>query len=206
MLRAKVSPDGEKIVAACQDGSFQIVSKNNMYSRAEQICNTPYKSEITDLKWFDDSMRFLSRAQDNTMRLFDVRNFTRPVFSWYELENNHERTELAISPDQKYVVTGTSNTKTLPSCLAFFDMDMLSEITRIPLSIDAKVTCVNWNRKLNQIFVGVGSDIVGFFNPKISKDGAMLPLAKKKKEWRPEDIVYQRPVFTPHALPMFSKD
>lgn len=161
-----------------------------MYSRTEQVCNTPYKAEITDLRWFEDSTRFLSRAQDNTMRLFDIRNFSRPLFSWYELENNHERTEVAISPNQKCVVTGTSNTRASPSCLAFFDMDLMSEITRVPLSLDSKVTCLNWNPKLNQLFAGVGEKVIGFFNPNLSKDGAMLPVAKKKKEWRPEDIVY----------------
>ena len=142
------------------------------------------------MKWFSDSSRFLTRAQDNTMRLFDIRNFSRPIFSWYELENNHERTELAISPDQRYVVTGTSNTRNLPSCLAFFDMELMAEIARIPVSVECKVTCVNWNEKINQILVGVGPNIVGYFSPSLSKNGAMLPVAKKKKEWRPEDIVY----------------
>lgn len=77
------------------------------------------------------------------MRLFDIRNFSRPLFSWYELENNHERTELAISPDQRHVVTGTSNTRNVPSSLAFFDMELMTEIARVPVSVDAKVTCVN---------------------------------------------------------------
>lgn len=147
--KSRISSDGEKILASCEDGSYQILSKNNRYSRPEMVCNTPYKSQITDLKWFRDSNRFLSRGQDNTMRLFDIRNFTRPLYSFYELENNHESTEVAISPDQKIVVTGTSNTKSRPSTLVFFDMDTMSEITRVPISETGKVTCVNWNEKLN---------------------------------------------------------
>lgn len=170
------------------------------------VCRTPYKNEITDLRWFRDDVRFLSRGQDNTLRMFDIRNFSRPLYTWYELENNDENTEIAISPDQKYVVTGTSNTKTRPGCLAFFEMESMTEITRVPICETGKVTCVNWNSKLNQIFVGAGSNIIGFYNPKISQNGAMLCVGKKKREWQPEDYKYARPVLTPHALTMFNKD
>ena len=93
-----------------------------------------------------------------------------------------------------------------PSCLVFFEMDEMNEITRVPISETGKVTCVNWNEKLNQIFIGAGSEIIGYYNPKISKDGAMLCVGKKKREWQPEDYKYARPVLTPHALPMFNKD
>lgn len=204
--KSKLSHDGGMILASCQDGSYQVFTKKNRYTRPEMVCRTPYKNEITDLQWFRDGSRFLSRGQDNTMRLFDIRNFTRPVYTWYELENNHESTEIAISPDQKFAVTGTSNTRQRPSCLAFFDMESMNEITRVPISETGKVTCVQWNEKLNQIFIGAGSDIIGYYNPKVSKDGAMLCVGKTKRQWQPEDYKYARPVLTPHALPLFNKD
>jgi WD40 repeat protein len=202
----KCSPDGSKILVACEDGSYQIFTEKNRYSRPESLCRTPYTKEITCLEFFDDSLRFVSRGQDNTLRMFDLRKFERPVYSWYELENNHEVTGACISPCQNYILTGTSNTKTRPGCLAFLSVEDGTEVTRIPLAETGKVTCVQWNRKLNQLFVGAGKELKAFYDPQISKDGAMLCVNKAVRRWRPEDFEYERPVLTPHALPLFNND
>lgn len=204
--QTKLSPDGSKILVACQDGSYQVFCGRNRFTRPVHLCRTPYNCEITSLDFFEDNMRFVSRGQDNTMRLFDLRKFERPVYSWYELENNHEKTAVVVSPDQKYLLTGTSNTKTVPGCLVITDVQSCEELTRIPLSIDGKVTCINWNKKLNQIFVGAGKIVKAFFNPKISNNGVILSLSRKDKEWKPDHYQYQRPIFTPHALPLFNND
>lgn len=203
---SKLSKDGSKILVACQDGSFQIFCGKNRYTRPTHCCRTPFTQEVTSLDFFRDENRFVSRSQDNTMRLFDIRKFERPVYSWYELENNHERTAVIVSPDQKYLLTGTSNTKLSPGCLVIVDTESCNELTRLPLSLNGKVTCINWNEKLNQIFIGAGKTLKAFFNPEISNYGAILSLGKKEKEWRPEHFEYQRPILTPHALPLYYDD
>ena len=204
--KSKVSHDGRKILVACQDGSYQIFNAKNNYCRPEARCDTPYTTEITSLDFFGDDMKFVSRGQDNTMRLFDLRKFDRPAYTWYELENNHEQTSAIVSPDQKYILTGTSNTKVRPGCLVVVDASTCEEITRLPLVEDGKVTCINWNEKLNQIFVGAGSQLKAFFSLSLSNKGVLSTLRNKEREWKPEDFEYKRPVLTPHALPLFNKD
>jgi hypothetical protein len=45
---------------------------------------------------------------DHSMKIWDVRNTKNALHSWYNLENNHSGAKFCISPDEKYIVTGTS--------------------------------------------------------------------------------------------------
>jgi WD40 repeat protein len=67
--------------------------------------------QVTGVKWFKDNWRFVTRGTDNTMRVFDIRNFDRPVDSVYELYNNYGNLGVEISPCEKYLVTSISPIK-----------------------------------------------------------------------------------------------
>lgn len=203
--KTNVFPDGSKIIAASEDGSYFVFSDKNRYSSHEQVYRSPYKFEVTSLLCFKDGHRFLSRNQDNTMKLFDIRKFDRPVHTWYELYNNHSHTGICFSPDEKYIVTGSSNSKTAPGCLHFIDTHTSEEITRVPL-IDNKVTAVVWSEVLNQLFVGAGNTVKCFFDPKLSSQGVMSCIGRGFKKVTADNVQYARPIMTPHALPIFSKD
>jgi len=200
-----IAPDGNNIIAACQDGSFQVFTTKNKYSRAELQLFTESSAQVTHLKYFYDGYRFLSRSQDNTMKLYDTRKLTRAIYSWYELDNNHEQTQIALSPDEGLILTGTSATKTKPGCVVFINADTYEELTRVPVTT-GKVSALTWNEQLNQLIVGAGSDIKCFFSPKLSQDGVMLGSNKQQREWRPDDFEPQRPVFVPHAPTLFNTD
>jgi WD40 repeat protein len=45
---------------------------------------------------------------DHTMKIWDVRNNKTPLEAIYNLENNLPGCRLALSPDEKYILTGTS--------------------------------------------------------------------------------------------------
>lgn len=203
--KANVFPDGSKIVAASEEGSYFIFNGNNKTRFHDLVYRSPYKFEVTSLLCYQDGHHFLSRCQDNTMKLFDIRRFERPVYTWYELYNNHSHTGMCFSPDEKYILTGSSNTKTSPGCLHFIDTKSFDEITRVPL-IDNKVTAVVWNSVLNQIFVGAGNSIKVFFDPKISQNGVMHCIGRGFKKVTADDFQYSKPIMTPHALPIFNKD
>lgn len=205
VYQAEISQDGSFILASCEDGSLQTFSGKNRYLRPQQVYRSPYKLEMTDMKVFRDNHRILTRNQDNTMRLYDLRRFDRPVYSWYELDNNHSHTQICISPNEEFILTGTSNTKTTPGCLYIFKAKDYEEVSRIPL-VAGKVTVMKWIEELNQIFVGVGTSLVSFYDPTMSQKGAIPSITKKIRKWMPEDFEYQRPVMTPHALPLFNQD
>ena len=203
--KTNVFPDGSKIIAASEDGSYFVFSDKNRYSSPELVYRSPYKLEVTSLLCYDDGHQFLARCQDNTMKLFDIRKFDRPSYTWYELYNNHPHTSMCFSPDKKLIVTGSSNTKTHPGCLHFIDSKNFEEITRVPL-IDDKVTAVVWHEALNQLFVGAGKTVKVFFDPHLSKNGVMNCMGKGFKKFTADDVEYERPIMTPHALPIFNKD
>lgn len=203
--KSNVFPNGSKIIAACEDGSLFVFSDKNSYSAPELTYRGPYKFEVTSLACYRDGFQFLSRCQDNTMRLYDLRRFDRPVHTWYEMPNNHSHTGICLSPDEKYILTGSSNTKNDPGCLYFIQSCDYETIAKVPL-IDNKVTAVHWNEALNQIFVGAGNSIKAFYNPKISQGGVMHCVGRGVKKVTADDVDYDRPIMTPHALPMFNNN
>ena len=68
-------------------------------------------SEVTCVKIFRDSTKFASRAQDNTLKLWDVRQQKEPFLSWEGLECSVEKLQCCFSPNDKIVVTGTEAVK-----------------------------------------------------------------------------------------------
>jgi hypothetical protein len=45
---------------------------------------------------------------DDSLKMWDIRLASKPVFEWHDLVNLSPKTNIAISPDKKVVVTGTS--------------------------------------------------------------------------------------------------
>ena len=169
-----MTSDGKLIISGCEDGSYQLFSLKNNWSRPVLEYRKGVDMEITDIKFFKDDQRFITRASDNTMRLFDIRNFKSPVHTWYELFNNSPFTSVAISPNEEFIVTGTSNTKTKLGTLNFFYSSPgqdYKEVGRIPVA-QGMVNSVIWPAELNQIIVGAGNDVKVFYDPNMSKKGA----------------------------------
>ena len=67
------------------------------------------------------------------------------------LPNNLETTNICLSPDAKYIVTGTSfPDRNQLGGVVFFDRKEMKEIYRTPVS-DKGVINVLWNRHINQV-------------------------------------------------------
>jgi WD repeat-containing protein 70 len=65
----------------------------------------------------------VSRSQDNTMKLWDVRNTRSAVKVWENLENSNVGSKVCLSPDEKYILTGTTYDRETekPGTLKIFD-------------------------------------------------------------------------------------
>ena len=108
------SQKGEIIMGGCQDGSLQLwdFRENNLYRPSVFIpfAHAP-NSEVTCILGFRDSRRFVSRALDDSMKVWDMRKSDQPLFSWDEqhsLFNLNPKTSVTLSPNEKIVLTGTS--------------------------------------------------------------------------------------------------
>lgn len=47
-----------------------------------------------------------SRSGDGTMKLWDLRNFKRPLAAWDGLDTNYANTSCCFSPDERLLLTG----------------------------------------------------------------------------------------------------
>ena len=56
-------------------------------------------------------MKFITRATDDTLKLWDIRNSSKPVFVWEDLSSVSGSTSVALSPNEKVIVTGTASSR-----------------------------------------------------------------------------------------------
>jgi hypothetical protein len=84
------------------------------------------------------------------LKLWDARNNKSPVKIWNNLPNNLTGCKIALSPDEKYILTGTSfnKEKNEPGSLRFIDSLTLEEKSSI-FTGENGVTDVNWNSTIN---------------------------------------------------------
>mmetsp|Transcript_45496 Transcript_45496/g.33273 ORF Transcript_45496/g.33273 Transcript_45496/m.33273 type:complete len:110 (+) Transcript_45496:1104-1433(+) len=96
----------------------------------------------------------LSRATDDSMKLWDLRNSAKPVFIWSDLPNLSSRTNICFSPDESVAITGTSVRKGFGyGHLVPVDIKSGQQLESIPIC-QASVTRVLWNEEIDQIVVG----------------------------------------------------
>jgi hypothetical protein len=71
----------------------------------------------------------------------------------------------------------------------------------------SSVVKVLWHPKINQIITGSADGIATvFYSPTHSSRGAKLPVVKEAKKRAVDDYEINRPILTPHALPMFKDE
>ena len=89
------------------------------------------------------------------LQVWDLRKFKTPVHVWEDLPAMHPTTQVVFSPDERLIVTGVSAGRDgTGGALLFFDAQSRSLVRRI--GMPSSVVAIQWQAKLNQIFVGVG--------------------------------------------------
>jgi len=158
--------------------------------------------ETTSIRFFRDGTKLLTRAQDNTIKLWDLKFFKKPLHCWYNIPNSNSATEVALSPDERYILTGTSIKRPEEyGLLHFYDSMNFEKVGQVSIS-KGSVTSVLWHPVLNQIFVGSSDNVIHVLcDPKMSQKGALLCLTKQERKPQPDDIDYAPDIRTPHALP-----
>eukprot|EP00299_Pterocystis_sp_00344_P015211 c7587_g1_i1.p1 GENE.c7587_g1_i1~~c7587_g1_i1.p1 ORF type:complete len:703 (+),score=188.36 c7587_g1_i1:32-2110(+) len=198
---ARYNFDGKLIYAGCQDGSIQSFDVRASKHRPQQClrgCHTNM-SEITSVMCTRDDRFLLSRATDDTLKIWDARRFQKPLRVFENLGNRFSETNIAISPNDSVFCTGVSVDDNEKGSLVFYDKATLSEKLRVPVS-EGSVINVIWHRTLNQIFTG-GSDktVRCFYDPTRSQKGIMLAVGRKAKRHHIDDdeALGQRPIINP---------
>jgi len=198
--------DGRIIAAGCQDGSIQAWDTRKPFIHPTYIQRTAHTfgSDTSCLTFSHEGSLLASRGGDDTLKIWDIRNFKRFLNIAMNLPNYYAQTSCLFSPDDKMVVTGTSVKKGQGSgSLVFMDRDSLRKLYEFDVIESSVVSCL-WHPKLNQIVVGCGNGTTKvYFDPEKSNKGAKLCVGKVKRKAVSKEMPLKDQIITPHSLPMF---
>jgi WD40 repeat protein len=172
--------DGNIIGAGCEDGSIQWWPTKGPYNRPIECIREAHSAGgITSLCFHEDGYTLISRALDDTMKVWDIRNVKKPLAIFEDLQNFGD-VNCITSPDGRLILTGTSVKKGAGTgLLVFFDKTLLSRVKQIGVAQGAGVISMLWHPKINQIIVGTSDAKVHvFYDPKLSTNGALLSVSR----------------------------
>jgi WD40 repeat protein len=215
VTQVKYTPDGSAVICAVSDGSIRIYPTSGpWFEPSAIILDAHEKGTDTTCLAIDTSGRFVtSRGGDDTLKLWDVRNFKIPIGTVSDLSNAHMETSCVFSPDQRLIATGCSVRRGsgMRGTITVFDSINLTRIADpIPVT-ESSVVSLSWPSALDQIIAGNADGSVNIlFNPVVSQKGALLPLTKTPSSRTKEAVVdfaaSVGTIQTPNALPLFQDD
>jgi len=203
------SRDGLLVCGACVDGSIQMWDhRKNFVNVALQVPDAhQFGFEITGVQFGYDNRLLATRSNDETLKLWDIRSFKKPVNTATGLISKFDQTDVLFSPDDKLVVTGTSMEKgDKGGKLIFFEKDTFNKAFEMTVG-SSHVIRAAWHPKLNQVLVGSGDGVVRvYYDPQRSFRGAKLCVVKKRTEAKQVNYIATQRIITPYALPLFKED
>jgi len=120
------------------------------------------------------------------MKVWDCRMLSDakgPVKVFEDLPCGHEKTGLCVSPDGKYIVTGTSFEKGAlgSATVRVYEAKTFNSVKTLDFG-KKNALQMAWPEEINQLVVGTGTgDVVMLYSPFSSKKGAMHFVGKKAK-------------------------
>ncbi|XP_058101393.1 uncharacterized protein LOC131245743 [Magnolia sinica] len=202
--------DGKYIAGGIGDGSIQIWNiKPGWGSRPDIHVEKGHEDDITGLKFSSDGQILLSRSTDGTLKVWDLRQMKRPLQVFEDLPNNYAQTNVALSPDEQLIFTGTSVERegTSGGLLCFYDRKKLELVSRVGISPTCSVVQCYWHGKLNQVLATVGDKKQGgthiLYDPTLSERGALVCVARAPRKKSIDDFEAKPVIHNPHALPLF---
>ncbi|KAK9728598.1 hypothetical protein K7432_000946 [Basidiobolus ranarum] len=203
------SHDGKLIAGAAQDGSLNLWSTNSSFSRPTHSLLQAHMqgSETSSIIFSNDNHTVVTRGGDDTVKIWDIRNFKSAVNIANDLTTFNAETNIIFSPDEKLILTGTGVKKNEGyGKVVMMDRNTLEVVRTMSVS-QSSVVRVLWHSRINQIITGSGDGTVSvFYDPHASARGAKLCVVKEPKARAVDDYEVNRPILTPHALPLFKDD
>ncbi|CAO3645547.1 unnamed protein product [Cunninghamella blakesleeana] len=201
--------DSKLLAGAFQDGTINLWSSNGPFIRPSIIIPDAHQkqSETSCLVFSKDNFTLVSRGGDDSVKVWDIRNVKKPVNVQYNLDIVNPEVDVIFSPDERLILTGTACPKGQGvGKLVMMDRDSL-EIVRTMHIGQSSVVSVLWHPRINQIFTGSADGTVhAFYSPTHSARGVKMCVVKEQKKRAVDDYEIDRPIITPHALPMFKTE
>ncbi|KAL0575027.1 hypothetical protein V5O48_006928 [Marasmius crinis-equi] len=209
VMSCAYSPDGGMVAGVCLDGAFHMWNTNSNFVRPNLSIEGAHTkgSETGSISFSVDGRTVVTRGGDDTVKLWDIRSFKKPVSTRADLTTLYPNTNAVFSPDEKFIVTGAGPTgKGGKGRLVFLQRENLESAIEMP--VDSTPVRVFWHPKINQIVTGMSNgQIRVLYSPSTSLNGAKLLMNKgpprKVTIEDMSDALAAPTILTPHALPMF---
>ncbi|XP_041974755.1 gastrulation defective protein 1 homolog [Aricia agestis] len=203
------SRDGNTVACGCYDGSIQMWDHRKNYVNTSCLLRDAHQNqaEMTSIAFSYLGSYFASRSNDETLKLWDLRNFKKPLNVFDNLFSRYEQTDCNFSPDDAMVFTGESLQRNQKEGrLIFYNTKTFEEAAHINVTKSHVIKAI-WHAKLNQMFVGCGNGVVKcYYNNKRSLRGAKLCIVKTHRKKQSMEVVSSQQIITPHALPLFRQE
>lgn len=204
----RYSRDSLTLIAGCNEGSVMLWdTRRKFITTSACIKNAHLKgSEITGIDFpHGGGNKICTRSEDESCKIWDNRNFKQPLAIRSSLTTLYSTTNCTFSPDDTFVITGTSSTKQNPGELLFLDAQDLS--TKTSIESPSSVIRSQWHPKINHIAYSCSDGTINVTYDKSKSLGGFLSAGrglKRKKYVRSQDAV--KKIITPHSLPLFRED
>lgn len=217
---AGFSHDSRMLAAGCLDGALHLWSTSGTYSRPNSTIEGAHErnTEMSSLCFSKDGRMLATRGGDETVKLWDVRSFRKPLAIHCDLPNSYAQTNVIFSLDETAILTGTSVVRERgkddysgqgriirPGSIKVLSRIDLSQQKQIEVEGDASsVIKLHWHPKINQLFASTSSGNVHlYYSPQESTRGALMCVSKKARTrprgqdvWTTEEV---GPIITPGA-------
>lgn len=213
----RYSRDALCIAVGCNDGTVLMWDTRRKFLTTSLCIKDAHLkgSEITGLEFSYASQQLIcTRSEDETCKLWDTRKYNKPLAVCGQLNNMFSNVDCIFSPDDKYVITGTSCTKQEPGQVHFLEISdaQLESKHRIDVE-DSSVARVRWHPKINHIvYTCSNGDVVVGYDRRRSLGGLLSAASGIKRKRIPGDgepkttSWLSTKIITPHSLPLFSDD
>ncbi|KAK7082175.1 WD repeat-containing protein 70 [Halocaridina rubra] len=203
------SRDGLLVACTCDDGSVQMWDHRKTFVNVSVNVKGAHDkgSETSGLVFAYDNKGFATRGGDDTLKLWDIRNIKQPVHVQKNLFNRFSMTNCIFSPNDQYILTGTSLNRGESSGKIFIFNRNPWQIHKELEVGPSHIVRLIWHPRLNQLMIGCGDGKIRIlYDKKLSRNGAVLVTGKHKKRVKQAEVVVSQQVITPHALPMFREE
>jgi hypothetical protein len=230
------APDASFILAGTNEGTVQLYdTRGGKYLWADKQTQAhSTETTISSLLMASNGQTVVSRGLDSSLRVWDLRKFKEPVKVFNDLPCLCAQSDMAFSPDEQLILTGTTLTErvSLPSAagyeaassageperrkvkthelhsrgqLVFIDRTNLEVVQHLAVA-QASVNRVLWHPKLNQIFASSGDGKVhALYDPDLSTKGIIISAGKARKKKAVDDFIEQTANIAPTVAPIYKE-